>query len=288
MISVNPKWTWILLILSLSLYGCQTVGGQPQYPFYTAAQVKDLVKAFDKAPIDECIASEEDECRNQIINSQIELIDFSYRSFKQSVSTTSGAVNITGDILSGALSAASTVTNGVHAKSVLSAISTVITGGKSSIDSNLFLQQSAHVLVGRMDALRVKALIPIREGLLQSAEKYPLWQALRDVESYLSAGSIGAAITDIEHNSGEAKNEAEDATQSIVTDKFGGDDNSDLLRSFWMPTGKIDTGNQAKIREEMKKAKINDSVSIAFFLFSEKYAEARATAVDNLGLNPKT
>jgi hypothetical protein len=284
MISKNLRLLWALSILSLSMCACQTIGGQPRYPFYTQEQIKDLVTAFDKKTIDDCMELEEETCRNKVINSQLEVIDSTYRSFKQSVSEVSGGVGITGDILSGVLSGASTVTNGAHAKSVLSAISTVITGGKTSIDSNLFLKQSAHVLIGRMDALRVKALLPIRQGLLQTADKYPLWQALRDVESYITASSISAAITDIEQNSGTVKNAAEDATQSIVTEKFGGDDNSDLLRDFWMPDGKVNSENQTKIREEMRKAKIDDSVSIAFFLNAAKYADARATAVKNLNL----
>ena len=273
----------------LSLSACQTIGGQPKYPFYTQDQIGSLVKAFDQQTIHDCFekadAAARTACRDEIVNDQLEVIDFTYRTFTREISETSGAVNITGDILAAAMSGASTVATATRAKSIFSGIATVITGGKTSIDKNLFLEQAAHVLLGRMDALRDQALVPIRAGQTRSADDYPLWQALRDINTYLEAGSFGAAITDIEKNTANVKDDAQQAAQIMVTESFGADANTLILRKFWMPDGhKVDAGNQPKLLAEMKKLNVPDGLSIALFLNAAKYAGERTTAVKDLNL----
>ena len=278
----------IVALASLSLSACQTMGGQPRYPFYTPAQVDGLVMAFDKNTIHQCFeksGAAATACRDEIVNDQLEVIDFAFRTFTRQILETSGGVDIAGDILAGALSGASTVATATRAKSIFSGIATVITGGKTSIDKNLFIQQTAHVLIGRMDALREKAMVPIRAGQTQTADEYPLWQALRDINTYLAAGSFGAAVTDIEQNSATVKNDAEQAAQSIVTESFGADANTKLLREFWMPGGhKVDAAKQAELLAEMKKAGVDDGISVGMFLNAAKYARARALAVQDLNL----
>jgi hypothetical protein len=276
----------VIALAGICLTACQTLSGQPQYQFYSAAQLDERLVEFDKAKIDDCLKSTGGDatvCRDRIVNSQLEVIDFAYRSFTQAISQTSGSVDITGDILAAALSGASTVASVSRAKTVLSGIATVITGGKASIDKNLFLQQAAHVMIGRMDALRAKALGVIRTSQLKPAEQYSLWQALRDVQAYIEAGSFGAAITDIEKNSGAVKTETQDTTQQII-ESYGPDDNTKLLRDFLLQDGKVNPDDQKQIREEMKKANVSDDVSITVFIYAAKYAAARATAVKDLNL----
>jgi hypothetical protein len=282
------RWCGISLVF-LSLSACQTIGGQPRYPFYTPAQIDTLAMAFDQKTIHDCFekpdAAARTACRDEIVNDQLEVIDFAYRTFTREISQTSGTVDITGDILAAALSGASTVATATRAKTILSGIATVVTGGKTSIDRNLFLQQAAHVLIGRMDALRDKARVPIRAGQTQTDDDYPLWQALRDINTYLEAGSFGAAITDIERNTANVKEDAQQAAQSVVTEPFGADANTKILRKFWMPDGhKINPDNQAKLQVEMKKTGVPDGLSMALFLNAAKYAGARATAVKDLNL----
>src|SRR5258708_2504394 len=278
----------IISLARLARSGCQTIGGQPKYPFYTPAQIDGLVMAFDKDTIHQCFqktGAAATACRDEIVNDQLEVIDFAFRTFKRQILETSGGVDIAGDILAAAMSGASTVATATRAKSIFSGIATVITGGKTSIDKNLFLQQTARVLVGRMDALRDKAMVPLRAGQTQTADDYPLWQALRDINIYLEAGSFGAAVTDIEQNTATVKNDAQEAAQSVVTESFGADSNTKILRKFWMPDGrKIDADNRAKLQAEMKKTGVDDGVSITMFLNAAKYAAARATAVQDLNL----
>jgi hypothetical protein len=287
---MSRRYICIIALASLALSACQTIGGQPRYPFYTPTQIGDLVKAFDNKTIHDCLqlrGADATACRDEIVNEQLEVIDFAFRTFKRQILETSGGVDITGDLLAGALSGASTVATATRAKSIFSGIATVITGGKTSIDKNLFLQQTAHVLVGRMDALRDKAMVALRAGQTQTADKYPLWQALRDINIYLEAGSFGAAITDIEQNSGKKKDDAQHAAQSFVTELFGADENSKTLRKFWMPDGhEVDAGKQDLLQAEMTKVGVDDGISIGLFLNAAKYAKAREQAVQDLNLKP--
>lgn len=287
---MRHRYFCIIALASLGLSACQTIGGQPRYPFYTQNQLNDLLKAFDDKTIHDCLhalGAGRTVCRDEIVNQRLEVIDFAFRTFKRQILTTSGGVDITGDLLAGALSGASTVATATRAKSIFSGIATVITGGKTSIDKNLFLQQTAHVLVGRMDALRDKAMVSIRLGQTLTADKYPLVQALRDINIYLEAGSFGAAITDIEQNTGKKKDDAQQAAQSVVTESFGADANSELLTNFWMPDGfKVDSAKQDLLQAEMKKAGVDDGANIVLFLNAKKYAKAREQAVQDLKLKP--
>jgi hypothetical protein len=289
--SICAMYLTVSALAGVLLCSCRTLGGQPRSPF-DQTQIDKRSSAFDKDRFDNCMtalqkkADDADQCRNSLITDQLDVIDYVYNQFKVSVFKTSGLVDITGDLLSGALSGASTITGGQQAKTVLSGIATVITGSKSSIDKNLFLQQSAHVLIGRMDALRIAALKPIRVGLLQPSTNYPVWQAVRDVQSYLSAGSLGAAITDIENNSGKAAADANEATQQQITEKYGADSNTYLLAAFWLPDGHtVNQKNQTALEQEMAALKVPSTVHITDFLNTPTYAKERARAVTDLKLS---
>jgi TPR repeat protein len=94
-----------------------------------------------------------------------------------------------------------------------------------------------------------------------------------------------SAMTDIAQELGNLKNDARQVARSIVTESFGADTNTTVLRTFWLPDGhKTNAANQAKLQEVMKKAGVEDGVSILLFLNAAKYADARAAAVRDLNL----
>jgi TPR repeat protein len=72
---------------------------------------------------------------------------------------------------------------------------------------------------------------------------------------------------------------------SAMTDMVQEDTNTAILRAFWMPDGhKTNPINQTKLLAAMKRAGVEDGVSIALFLNAAKYDGARATAVQDLNL----
>jgi hypothetical protein len=265
----------MLLAATISLCACQTFGGQPPRPFDTQAQIKTLASKFDASTISNCKGQE---CRDDIVLGQVRAIDLVFSEFERDVLKTSEQINVIGDSVIAILGAAGTVTGGESAKSILAAISTSVTGTKGAFDKNVYFQKSAHVLIGRMRALRKEALVPIRTGILQPADKYPLSQALLDVESYFVAGTVPSAVLDIDKGSEDKKTEAEDKVQDMLTLSYGDDDNSTLVRAFWKPNGAVDPLRDKQLREWIS-TNVLKGLDPATFIDAAAYSEARKRAV---------
>jgi hypothetical protein len=273
---------FLIFLAMLPLGACQTISGQPRLPYDAKHHLDDLATYFDRKTIDACIGNETDVCRNQIVNGQIEAFETVANEFEREVASESGEVNVVGDTLSSALSAAGAIAAPAQSKTVFAALASFVTGGKASLDKNLYFQQSALAVLGRMEALREKALLPIRKGLLEDHATYPLIQALFDVRNYMRSGSVGAAITDIEQTSATEEEVAEENVQDIVTRRYGADANTDILRQYWKPNGKdVDPQRRDKLVEFLRANQLA-GLDIVTFLNSADFAELRKKAVAEL------
>lgn len=279
-------WTrlFFLALASLALCACQTFGGQPPRPFDTNKILDELRPSFDKQQIDACSARETDACRNAIVTEQIRAIDIVFSEYERVVLKTAEGINVTGDATVAILGAAGTVTGGTQAKSILAALSSAVTGTKGAFDKNVYFQNSIQVLIGRMRALRKGVLADVRKNLLQPHDKYPLSQALFDVESYFVAGTIVAAVSDIEKNSKEKSDQADQEMQKTLELSYGADSNSVLLRAFWRPNGPVDADRDKQLRNWID-SNVLKGLDPASFINAKEYADPRKKAVQDL-VNP--
>lgn len=208
----------------ISLSACQTFGGQPPRPFETQPALELLATNFDQKTIDICLGQKGEAlraCRDKIILGQVRAIDIVFVEYEKAVQRLAEKVNVLGDSTVAILGAAGAVVTGTQTKGILAALSAAVTGTKGSVEKNLYFQKSSHALIGRMRALRKQALVPIREGLLVSPEEYPFSQAILDVESYFVAGTLPAALTDIEQASATKEKQAEETVQRTMRIKRG-------------------------------------------------------------------
>jgi hypothetical protein len=274
-----PSLTSISLLLSLS--GCQTFGGQPARPFDTQQRVAKLETYFDPARTAECAKAKDKICRDEIITGQLQALDLLFADFEKEILETSERLNVVGDSLVSVLGAAGTVVTGTQTKSILAALSSSVTGVKGTFDKNLYFQKSAHVLIGRMRALRKEALVTIREGLLQAVDRYPLSQAALDIENYFIAGTISSAVIDIDQASDQQSEAADNEIKQMLRLSYGTDDNSALLRAFWRPNGIVDPTRDRQLRDWINSNGLQ-GLDPASFINAKEYAEARKKAATEL------
>ncbi len=105
---------------------------------------------------------------------------------------------------------------GGAAKAALGAAITGVTGAKVSFDKNAYFAKTLPALVASMQASRKEVLLRIRKGLELGDDKYPLTQALVDLEDYYNAGTIPGAITGITASADEASRKASEELKVVL------------------------------------------------------------------------
>jgi hypothetical protein len=201
---------FVLLCVTASLDGCAALRNYPVRPNDVDTELQALRRYFDPAEIQK--GGNTIAWRNEVVNSQILAIDLQFTAFEQEFARENVGVNTAVDMTVIGLGAATGVAGGAATKSILGAISGGITGAKGIIDKDLFYSKTMPVLLSQMEAQRKVQLVKIRTGLTADADKdprsdaskYPLSEALIDVEEYYKAGSIPAALQGIIEQSGAA------------------------------------------------------------------------------------
>lgn len=193
---------FFLVCVATSLMGCAALQNYPERPNNIDAQLDVLKSYFDPTVIKG--GGNSVAWRNEVVNAQILAIDLQFTKFEQALARENVGVNTTTDMAVIGLGAATGVAGGAATKSILGAISGGITGAKGIIDKDIFYSKTMPVLLSQMEAQRKVQLVKIRTGLKEDTNKYPLSEALIDVEEYYKAGSIPAALQGILEQSGAA------------------------------------------------------------------------------------
>src|SRR6476660_7093461 len=164
----------LLFMAAVCLPGCASLRLQPDRPVAVNREVASLVAFFDASKYDAWEAMPEetvpqrrakDARRNEIVNKQILAVDLQFDDFAQSFSKGSGQFNVGADTAIAALGGAGSVVTVAQTGKILAALSTLVSGTRTSVDKNLFFEKTAPVLLSKMEALRKQAMVPIREGL---------------------------------------------------------------------------------------------------------------------------
>jgi hypothetical protein len=197
------------------LTACASYHGYPDPYSDVAKHLAALQDNFRQEQITDCEDKKQTiGCRDLIVNSLVQAIDLQYDDFRQQLFRSSGGLNVTSDVAVLGLSAAGTLLSPAGTKAILAGISGVITGTKASIDKNLLFDKTVLLLLDRMDVLRSAKLLDIQKGLATDTwEKYTLPTALVDIGAYYSAGTIPAAINNINAQTGGKAAEVETDTK---------------------------------------------------------------------------
>jgi hypothetical protein len=278
----------VLALPALSVAGCSALKGFPQRSGDPAAQLQRLDKYFAPDILDqyneEKPEAEKRAFRDEVVNGQIRAIDIHFNNFVQGVSQESVQTNLGTDVLLLGLNGAAAVASASTAKTVLASIATGVTGTKTAIDKNVFFEKTMPALVAQMEADRKMVLVNIRTGLTLSTDKYPLFQALVDLDDYYIVGTIPGSIAGITKTAGASAAASDRELRDIVVG-YQADAAGALLRAFWKPDGKtIDKVHQTTLRDWLKSNGLDD-LSITTFLIGDKYSDARSKAVMDLKLS---
>lgn len=274
---------YCLFIVMLFLSSCSSISGIPERSSDVKSELAALKDYFSTSVVTTYQSKPTDAdkklYRNEVISARIRAIDLNFNEFVQNISAENKKLNIGADstvLFLGTAGAVSTVSS---TQAILSATSATVTGVKSSVDKNAYYETTLNALVSQMLANRKTVLVNIYAGLESEVEDYPLMRALIDVEDYFQAGTIIGAVSEITKEAGKQKAEAEEKISDIVfSGSYVKDEAGDALRGFWKPDGKnIDKGNEKKLKEWMKKNKIN--VKVTVFLRDESFSKARGEAI---------
>lgn len=132
--------------------------------------------------------------RNRIMDYCVYLSDDAFSSYEVKFSNGNSAVNLGFDLTSLATAGASTV---AAAPKTLAAITTGLLGAKGAYSSDVLDQQTRSVITLKMETLRKRILTPIRAGEDAAVADYPLERGLIDIQNYVNAGTVHAALSDI-------------------------------------------------------------------------------------------
>ncbi|WP_394646307.1 hypothetical protein [uncultured Sphingomonas sp.] len=156
--------------------------------------------------------------RDAVVWRQISADDERFGAFVRGVRSDRALMNMSADGGAIVLNGVAAVTGTAGEKAALAALAGGLLAAKGSVDRELFNLEAVSAILSRMRAARVAALVPIRAGLAQDVGHYSLEEALRDVRSYVEAGSLLATVDAIKVDAGKVEQKATTEIEEIRRD----------------------------------------------------------------------
>lgn len=148
--------------------------------------------------------------RNDLTYQLIRFTDYQYFQFENDLYVKRASGSFLSDVLDFGGNLAGTITNGERAKTIINASLIAFRGGRKSASLNYFQEQTADVLITKMQTSRNRVL---KEILTQTKDKdvddYPLEAALGDAIKYFYAGTLPRALQELKKDVGLAAQVAE-------------------------------------------------------------------------------
>lgn len=147
--------------------------------------------------------------RNEIIYELMGVSDEFFHDYEKALRYRNVAKNLGFDALLLSITGATAVVGGEATKAILGAIATGVKGFDTSIDKNLFMDQTIQALELEMETLRSKRNKIIKDHLAKDdVTTYPLQAGLDDITEYYFSGSVTAALNSIVAKAGSDNQKA--------------------------------------------------------------------------------
>jgi hypothetical protein len=209
---------------SLWVVACVPIEGYPKDPENTDATLTALQPFFDGTAEKEYLAAVGDAARtpirDEIILRRLRGYDIEFGNFQRQLYGQSNTVTLGSDLIGLILGGLTATTGNATTKAALGAASTGIIGANAAINRDLYYQKTIPALITQMEANRLKAKLPIVQGMTQPDSKYSLMQAYIDLDSYKNAGGIPSAISTITQNAATDKEVAQDSITFVRTSAY--------------------------------------------------------------------
>ena len=252
----------MVLVLTGGLAACNSFRGAPPPPIDATTEVSGLASLHNANAIKTCLdeaVDKQQNCRDKIVQARMVSIDAQYREFRQWFYGEARWGGFGATVISLALTGTASL-SGIPQSTAraLSAIATGLTGTRAAYDKEVLADRAANAIETSMDAARAAVAVRIRSGLTQPPDKYPVAEALSDLEDYYSAGTLLGAFTNISTLTGV---QAADANQQLTTLARGGTLTTAPSRrriSHWLrPNGALDRARRTQL-EDWLKADVTD------------------------------
>jgi hypothetical protein len=194
------------------LVGCQTVSVvSPRHPYDDKLLFAEKLKGLQTLPelerqyYTETDAAQRRALRDRIVFSLLEAIEEYQRRFNSNLFGRSAAINTGSEVTAAALAGAAALVDASGTSQLLAGLGAFVIGANASFDKNFLSGRGVELIINRMDSLRIARRAKITKLLRdESAEQYPLGEALLDVQDYARAGSIPAAVQAIAEDNAAA------------------------------------------------------------------------------------
>ena len=303
-VSDFPDWRRARVLLALGLAtllgGCASFNiAGPRPAFDPAADIKDLEAHYQGATSIAVYYAQPETAqrRNEFIVGRLTLYNLKYTQYIQQFSVGYAELETAADISKLVLDIGGAIAGGRNDKTALAALSGLLTGSRVSIEKNFFNQQTSNALVAQMNAQRKTALVPIVAGMNQAVDKYPLGQALVDLQAYYEAGTMTGALSGIHADAAAKQEQAQVQIDKYRNFNFAADNSSDAI-SAWLHPGAVvdatgryvgpngapalpDLGRRAQLETWLANNNLR-GLPIPIFLDHAEFAAARKKAVADL------
>ena len=199
-----------------------------------------------------------------------------------------------------AIGVANTVVGGDQDRRVLSALTAVLTGTRSSVENAFFDSQTTDLLITQMNSARRQASVRILEGLQQGIADYPLTAALVDLNEYYIAGTVHGALMSSLVSASRQQIEADAQIERLRTVSFTRDESAAAIGRWLFPSATGRNGDGVWITSDGVNAPGDpqktgalrawmatqglEQLPIGTFLTAPLLAETRARAVAALNI----
>jgi hypothetical protein len=146
--------------------------------------------------------------RNDLVFLAIAQSDEVFRDYRTKRRRWTDAFELLANFLEIGLTTATSITNGLRAKSVLSDVTTLLQGTHRAIDKDLRLLEN-QVLFNVMETNRAQIYGEILLNMNKPDSQYSYPMALMDIMRYCTAGTLDEALGDLATTTGQAKKEAQ-------------------------------------------------------------------------------
>ncbi len=138
--------------------------------------------------------------RNVVMNRMMRVIDYVYFQFENDLYVSRATGSFLGDAIDFGANFAATITNGERAKTIINAAIIAFRGGRRSASMHYFQEQTADVLITKMQTSRNRSLAGMLQQMKFNVDDYPLDAGLRDVIGYFYAGTLPRALQELKQD----------------------------------------------------------------------------------------
>lgn len=203
---------------AVGLSGCTSLRGGPEQIISTA-DARSVLSAYKIPGVFSKYQETQTDIakrhyRDEVMYAYIQAIDSQYFDFRSRMGQDKKELSIGFDGAIIGLSALATIAK--KSADELAAVSGAFAGANSSVDKNLYFDQSLPALVAAMDAERLTIRASIAQKMTRDAAAYPLTAAFVDINEYQAAGTLDHAVTVITDEAVKERTQAKQLFNTMV------------------------------------------------------------------------